>query len=1007
MESVLIAKDCGETILQIKTEAGAAPTPAEKNTYAKKDNMARSLLLLSLDNKHCKLVIQYKTSKEIWEKLNEVHEKKSSASKLMMQREFFDLRMNDNEKAEDYVARAEYLYGQMKEVGINSIDEVSKVVNGLPKRFLNFISNWSNIPAHEQKLSILSPRLMAEELLHLHFKRPESGSALVGEHSRTTKKFNKPKPDFDPNKNKQGANSGNYKKGGKKQVKKCYLCNQNGHWRPECPLKSAIDAAIRNSSNDISSSRTNKKDHKSGAIVAEVNKFFGKSNEWIVDSGATEHMSFNRGSFTDYEVLGRPKTVKFEDDSYGEGIGFGTVNVETENGIEFSLTKVLYIPQLRRKLLSISAATKLGTKGEISCDSILLKSKRGTILFKAKESNGLYKLNLRETTSQALVSTSNDNMILLHERYGHANRNALKKMIKEKSVLGLEGFSKHQSSSVKTLRREIDCEACLRGKQTKKSYPSSSRSRATKVGERLHADMVGPICPSIGGKLYFCLFKDEYSNFRTIYFIKSKDEFLDCLQKCVSKIKSDTGIEVRKLFSDHATELTSNKAKTYQVENNIVHEMSAPFCPQQNGFIERDNRTVLEYTRTMLLSRKLPQELWGEAANTVVYLLNRLINSNTGSKTPYEIYTGVKPDVKNIRIFGSLVSHKRQQKLRSGYQKKMEPRSDSMVLVGYEEPSNYRIYDPSNKKIIITPEIIIDETKGYNFSEITADKQCVYTETDNIVNSLTSDQEESDKDESNPDKSDEDSSQLENINIEISDSLNQSEHDQHGPTILDSSQSSLLPTNVAQQADNSPPTEQQVPEAEESLQQPTQERRYPSRNRLPVNRYEPKASLSEALVTYGDEPTNYNDAMSSDESHLWLKAMRQEVDSLNKLQTWSLSKLPANRKAIKCKWVYKKKYNSHNQVERYRARLVAKGYSQLKGIDYEETFSPVVRLDTIRFILAYVAKMDLEMVHFDVATAFLYGALDEQRELYMEQPHGFEEGTDMVCNLNKSIYGLK
>lgn len=154
MEALIIARDCGEALLPIKTET-------DKNAYLKKDNLARSLLLLSLDNKHCKLVIQYRTAREIWEKLNEVHEKKSSASKLMMQREFFDLHMNENEKAEDYVSRAEYLYGQMRDVGVQGIDEatlVSKVVNGLPKRFMNFISNWSNVGPNEQKLSALLPR---------------------------------------------------------------------------------------------------------------------------------------------------------------------------------------------------------------------------------------------------------------------------------------------------------------------------------------------------------------------------------------------------------------------------------------------------------------------------------------------------------------------------------------------------------------------------------------------------------------------------------------------------------------------------------------------------------------------------------------------------------------------------------------------------------------------------------------------------------------------------------
>lgn len=854
---------------------------------------------------------------------------------------------------------------------------------------------------------------MAEKLLHFHFKKPDTGSALVGEYNKNNKRPNR-KPNSYFNRNKQGSATSTTKKEENKFIKKCSLCQKGGHWRSECRHNDAVTASIHGSNS--SSSRSSKKEHKGEAIIAEVNLNSAKLNEWIVDSGATEHMTFNKDSFTQYETLSQPKTVKFGDNNWGEGIGIGVIKVETEEAVEFSLTNVLYVPQLRRKLLSISAATKLGAKGIITNNSILLKSKKGNILFEAKEKNGLYRLNLKETIVSSpneeadLISESSDNLTSLHERFGHANKATLEKMLKVKSVLGLDNFTK-RSSPTQSLRSEIDCEACLRGKQTKRNYPTSSRIRATKVGERLHTDMVGPICSSVSGKLYFCLFKDEYSNFRTIYFIKGKDEFLDSLQKCVSKIKSDTGVSVRKLFSDHATELTSNKAKSYLVANNIVHEMSAPFCPKQNGFIERDVRTILEYTRTMLLSRKLPQELWGEAANAAVYLLNRLVNSNTGNKTPYELYYGKKPDCKNLRVFGSLVSLKRQQKLRSGYQKKMETRSDPMVLVGYEDPGNYRVYDPINKKVIITPEIKIDENKGYNFDNNSLNNQSIYVTIDEIISGSDSE-----------DINHQDDGLDDNLNPNSSSIWYETE--QHDCATPDTS----TPTNAedtSQRVDDSADTE--TDDLDERINEPAAEptqvqqsdqknlsdnaetsnvtRRYPDRQRNKVNRYQPEAHLSEALIIYGDEPTSFDEAIRSTDSHEWRKAMKKEYDSLTKLNTWTLTVLPEGRKTIKCRWVYKKKHNSKNQVERYRARLVAKGFSQKQGIDYTETFSPVVRMDTIRFLLAYAAKADLNMVHFDVTTAFLYGQLQET--IYMDQPPGSDSKKNLVRLLNKSIYGLK
>lgn len=133
--------------------------------------------------------------------------------------------------------------------------------------------------------------------------------------------------------------------------------------------------------------------------------------------------------------------------------------------------------------------------------------------------------------------------------------------------------------------------------------------------------------------------------------------------------------------------------------------------------------------------------------------------------------------------------------------------------------------------------------------------------------------------------------------------------------------------------------------------------------------------------------------------------MNEEYNSLIEQGTWILTSLPPNRRAIKCKWVFKKKYNTKGEIERYKARLVAKGFSQRDGIDYTETFSPVVRLDSIRLLLALVAKLDLEMVHFVVKTAFLYGHLEET--IYMEQPQGYEKNPRLACLLKKSLYGLK
>lgn len=153
-----------------------------------------------------------------------------------------------------------------------------------------------------------------------------------------------------------------------------------------------------------------------------------------------------------------------------------------------------------------------------------------------------------------------------------------------------------------------------------------------------------------------------------------------------------------------------------------------------------------------------------------------------------------------------------------------------------------------------------------------------------------------------------------------------------------------------------------------------------------------------------DEPQTYAEAMRSSKSHEWKIAIDDELRSLEKNGTWDLVDLPPNKRPIHSKWVFKIKRKSNGAIDRFKARLVAKGYSQRKGIDYDETFSPVVRLDSIRLIFSLVARFDLDMIHFDVRTAFLYGTLSE--EVYMDPPEGVD-ADGKVCKLVKSIYGLK
>ncbi|GJQ90739.1 putative RNA-directed DNA polymerase [Tanacetum coccineum] len=195
------------------------------------------------------------------------------------------------------------------------------------------------------------------------------------------------------------------------------------------------------------------------------------------------------------------------------------------------------------------------------------------------------------------------------------------------------------------------CKGCLEGKQTRNPYPTHTLYKEKEKLKLIHADICGPISPEIpAGNRYFFLFVDDFSHVMWVYMLKSKDEALDMFHKFRVLVENETGVKVKTLRTDCGGEFNSKGFIEYCDETGLKHHFTAPYSPQQNGVVERRNRSVFEMARSMMKSMEVPDTLWGEAVRQAVYIQNRVPTKTLGDTTPYERWSGKKPNLEHLRV---------------------------------------------------------------------------------------------------------------------------------------------------------------------------------------------------------------------------------------------------------------------------------------------------------------------------------------------------------------------
>nr|GEV77481.1 retrovirus-related Pol polyprotein from transposon TNT 1-94 [Tanacetum cinerariifolium] len=503
----------------------------------------------------------------------------------------------------------------------------------------------------------------------------------------------------------------------------------------------------------------------------------------------------------------------------------------------------------------------------------------------------------------------NDDMTeLWHKRLGQMSEKGMS-ILSNKNVL----FGVHDINLKK-------CSHCLAGKQTRLAFKSRSPFRMENILDLVHFDVCGPMkTKRLGECSYFVTFIDDHSRKVWVYTLKTKDQVLDVFKQFHALVERQTWKKLKCIRTNNGGEYIG-PFDAYCREHGIQHQKTPSKTPQLNGLAERMNRTLVERVRCLLSHAELPASFWGEALNTVAFV-------------------HIPKDERS----------------------KLDVKTKPSVFLGYgQDEFGYRLYDPVQKKLVRSRDVVFEEDQTLKDVE-NAERETIPYHNDDLI----------DLDPVPP----------KHFDSQFGDDIQNDE--EHGVDDDDAQEQLNLDEDVH--------LELPVPDMPPFLLL-----KRSTRGHHPSTRYFAYEYVS---LTDGGEPKCYAEAMEDELKKGWFEAMQDEMSSLHENDTFELVKLPKGKRALKNKWVFKLKTEEHTSRLRYKARLVVKGFSQKRGIDFDEIFSLVVKIGSIRVVLGLVASLDLEVKQMDVKTAFLHGDLD--KEIYMEQPEVFQvKGKeDYVCRL--------
>lgn len=563
---------------------------------------------------------------------------------------------------------------------------------------------------------------------------------------------------------------------------------------------------------------------------------------------------------------------------------------------------------------------------------------------------------------------------------------------------------------------------CARANIKRLPFPKKSETRADQPLYRVHLDLCGPLPISYGNFRYFMPIVDDFSRWRSTRFLKSKSDALSEFIIYRTATERFTGRKIAIVRLDNAQELISGEFEQYCAREGITYEKSIPDASQQNGTAERSIGIITAMARAMLVDANLPDFFWPLAVQTATHIVNRLPTAALPPDiTPFHLWWKKPPDISHFQIFGTRVI---ARKTNSDSLTKTVPRGEPGIFVGYAvDARGYLIWFPDAKCVRARRDVKFLDVPDQPSTDPVGSSPLW----DDIMNELER---------------------------RFLDPAERNAPSRPTETIPPSLSVPVTPVSVNEQVAPVPLNEHVAPVPVPYVVPHSHTRLYQNRNLTPFysepdpparntrsrtrimgnnvdysseggqRNYAQVADDEEIAIEVIDaddlaiqinslltpiddlttpDPKTVSEAQRSEYWNFWKGAMHEELAALDAKGVYEeVATLPPNRKAIDAKWVLHIKRNGDGQISRFKARFVARGFTQIPGQDFDYTFAPVARWDSIRVVLAIAALQNLYLRHIDIKTAFLNGPLTE--EIYLKKPAVAGPG---YWRLKKGLYGLK